>query len=59
MGAVIWIGDLAGYICDCTYYEMMKDDVHMKLIYTVIKPIIYTSYWYNCVTELIWTECVD
>ena len=30
VGAVIWIGDLAGYICDCTYYEMMKDDVHMK-----------------------------
>ena len=56
MGAVIWIGDLAGYICDCTYYEMMKDDV---VIYTIIKPIIYTSYWYNCVTELIWTECVD
>ena len=30
-----------------------------EVIYTVIKPIIYTSYWYNCVTELIWTECVN
>ena len=29
-GAVVWIGNLAGYLCDCTYYEMMKDDVHMK-----------------------------
>ena len=28
--AVIWIGDLAVYICDCTYYAIMKDDVHMK-----------------------------
>ena len=30
VGAVIWIGDFAVYLCDCTCYEMMKDDVHMK-----------------------------
>ena len=23
------------------------------------RSTVYTSYWYNCVTELIWTECVD
>ena len=31
----------------------------MEVIDVNIKLYIYTSYWYNCVTEPIWTECVD
>ena len=58
VGAVIWIGDLAVYLCDCTLWND-EGPCTYEVIYAVIKPNIYTSYWYNCVTELIWTECVD
>ena len=51
IGSVNCKGEISWIICKYSYYG--------SDLMSILNLYIYTSYWYNCVTEPLWTECVD